>query len=64
VTIDWDEGTYTAVLSPEGAVEIWVDRFSFVAEGRWTGTEIAVWSPLLAEAVRVELSRRLAAVKP
>jgi hypothetical protein len=42
---------------------IWIDGVSFVGEGTWTGTEIDVWSKLLGEPIRAELSRRLAAVR-
>jgi hypothetical protein len=60
-TVQTANGTYTARLHRDGVVSIWLDRVSFVAEGRWTGTEIEVWSKLLAKPALAELSRRLAA---
>jgi hypothetical protein len=59
-TLKTPNGTYEARLHRDGAVSIWLDRVSFVGEGKWTGTEIDLWSKLLAEPVRAELSRRLA----
>jgi hypothetical protein len=60
-TLKTPNGTYTAQLNRDGTVTIWLDRVSFVAEGRWTGSQIELWSKVLAEPVPAELSGRLAA---
>ena len=61
-TLKTPNGTYEARLHRDGVVSIWLDRVSFVGQGRWTGSEIDLWSKLLADPVRAELSRWLAMV--
>jgi len=60
VELDSEDGTFVAALDADGIVLIWLDG-GWVGEGRWTGTEIDIWSQVLAEPVRAELSRPLAA---
>ena len=51
--------TYTAELHPDGTVSVWVERVSFVGEGRWVGHEIEIRSRLISDATRARLSRAL-----